>query len=118
MHISGEAGTGKSRVVEALKYLSASWGRREAISTVATTGIAAVLFNGETVHSKLLVKSRSISRGQEREEINQWSKVFMLMWDEISMTGQAYFAKPTKPMRRFLCTAQDEDPRVTYDHSR
>ncbi len=27
MHISGEAGTGKSRVVEALKYLAASWGR-------------------------------------------------------------------------------------------
>ncbi len=44
--------------------------------------------------------------------MNQWSKVYMLIWDEISMTGQGLLCKAYKPMRRFLCTAQDEDPRV------
>ncbi len=96
MHISGESGTGKSRVVEALKYLSASWGRPEAISTVAPTGIDAVLVYGGTVLSKFLIKAKSISRQKEREEINQWSKVYMLIRDEISMTIRGYFAKPTK----------------------
>ncbi len=80
MHISGEAGTGKYRVVEALKYLAVSWRRPDAISTVAPTGIAAVLINGETVHSKFLIQSRSISRKKEREEINQWSRIYMLIW--------------------------------------
>ncbi len=62
MLTSGEAGTGISRVVEALKYLALSWGRPDAISTVAPTGIGAVLIEGETAHSKLLIKSGSISR--------------------------------------------------------
>ena len=53
MHIAGEGGTGKSRVIDALKYLSTAWGRPNAEVTIAPTGIAAVLVKGETVHSKL-----------------------------------------------------------------
>lgn len=60
MHISREAGTGKSRVSVALTYVSASWGRWDAISTVALTGIAALLIDGETVNSNFLIQSRSI----------------------------------------------------------
>ncbi len=89
-----------------------SWGRPDAISTVAPTGIAAVLINGETEHSKFLIQSRSISRKKEREEINKWSRIYMLIWDEISMTGQALFSKAYKTMCRFPCTAPDDDPRV------
>ncbi len=87
-------------------------GKPEAISTVPQTGIAAVLINGETGHSKFLIKSRSISREKEKEEIQQWSKTYMLIWDEISMTGQALFCKAYKKMTRFLCTSEDEEPRV------
>ncbi len=36
----------------------------------------------------------------------------MLIWDEISMTGQALFCKAYKKMKRFLCTSEDEEPRV------
>ncbi len=53
MHVSGEGGTGKSRVFEALLFLAAGWSQPDSILTVAPTGIAAVQVNGETVHSKL-----------------------------------------------------------------
>ncbi len=111
-YISGEAGSGKSSVVEALKYLAMSWGRPEAISTVAPTGIASVFISEETVHSKFLIQSRGISRENEKEEISQRSKIYVLIWDEIRMTGQALFCKAYKNMRRFLCTAEGEEPRV------
>lgn len=71
MHISGEAGAGKSRVVEARNYLGTSWGRSDALSTVAPTRIAAVFINGESVHSEFLIQSRIISREKEKEEIEQ-----------------------------------------------
>ncbi len=58
----------KSRVVENLKYLSYSWGKPDAIATVAPTGIAAVLVNGDTVHSKFLINSKSISKERERRD--------------------------------------------------
>ncbi len=90
MHISGQAGAGQSSVVEALKCLAASWGSSHEIPTVVPKGIAAVLINGETVLSRFLIQSRSISREKETEEINEWSKVFMHIWDEICIRGRHY----------------------------
>ena len=46
MHIAGEGGTGKSRVVEALRFLCKYWVKPNAVVTVAPTGIAAVLIKG------------------------------------------------------------------------
>ena len=51
-HIYGEGGTGKSRVLEALRYLIKR-GEASAVVKVAPTGIYAVLIEVETVHSKL-----------------------------------------------------------------
>ncbi len=82
--------------MEALKYPASLCGRSDAISTVVPTGSAAVFINGETVHSKFLIPARSISREKNKEEINQWYKVYMLIWDEISMTGQVLFCKAYK----------------------
>ncbi len=112
MHISGEAGTGKSRIIDALRYLSKSWGKPEAICTVAPTGIAAVLIDGETVHSKFLINAKTVSKEKERKEIELWSKVLMLVWDEISMTGQSLFSTSFEKLRKFLSTPLGTDPRI------
>ncbi len=60
-----------------------------------------MFINGETAHSKGLFKSGSISREKEIEEINQWSKLYMHIRDEIRMTGQALFCKAYKRIRKF-----------------
>ncbi len=93
MHLSGERGTGKSRVFEALLFLAAGWGQPDSIVTVALTRIAAALVNGETVHSKLQIFH---NRKPTMLQLEEWSKVHMLIWDEISMTGHSLFVKPIK----------------------
>ncbi len=109
MHLSGEGGTGKSRVVDALRFLAKGWGSPDSIVTVAPTGIAAVLVNGETVHSKLQMFQH---KRPTMEQLEQWSKVHMLIWDEISMTGQSLFAKAMKKIKAFLGTEPGDDPRI------
>ena len=46
MYIGGVGGTRKSRIIEAFRYLSKAWGQPNAVQTVASTGIAAVLIKG------------------------------------------------------------------------
>ncbi len=49
---------------------------------------------------------------KEGEARHQWSRIYMLVWDEISMTGQALFAKAYDRLRQFLCTIHEEDLRI------
>ena len=109
VHIQGSAGTGKSRIVDALRFLALGWGYSDSIVTVAPTGIAAVNIFGETVHSKFnLRKQTRVSDS----EIENWSKVHILIWDEISMTGQLDFARSYIRLRKLLNTPKDEEPRI------
>ena len=50
-YLGGEAGSGKSAVIEALLIFATRWGRRNAIETLAFTGIAAIQADGKTIHS-------------------------------------------------------------------
>ncbi len=74
--------------------------------------IAAVVMSGETVHSKFLLNSKSVLKEKERDEIELWSSVSMLVWDEISMTGQSLFYRAFKKLRKFLCIPAEADPRI------
>lgn len=51
IYLGGEGGIGKSRVIKAKQYVSKSWGSPNAVRTVAHTGKAAFIVNGETLHS-------------------------------------------------------------------
>lgn len=81
-HLQGAAGTGKSRIIDALKYLATQWGYDSSIVTVAPTGIAAVNIMRETVHSKFNLRGR---KNVSSKDLELWSKVHLLVWDEISM---------------------------------
>ncbi len=65
---------------------------------------------------KLFTQSSSLFKGayqmKEREARHQWSRMCVLIWDEIVMTGQALFAKACNRLRQFLCTGHDEDLRI------
>ena len=108
-HIQVSVGTGKPRIVDALRYLALIWGYPDSIVTVAPTGIAAVNILRETVHSKFnLRKQTKVSDS----EIEYWSRTHLLIWDEISMTGQVDFAKSYIRLRKLLGTPKEEDPRI------
>ena len=86
MYIGGVGGTGKSRIVEALRYLSRTWGQPNAVQIVASTGIAAVLIKGETVHRKLFLNT-SHSFKPTLAQCEAFRHVYMLIRDEISMAS-------------------------------
>ena len=109
MHLAGEGGTGKSRVIDALRYLGERWGRPNAVVTVAPTGIAAVLVKGETAHSKFHTMNYF---KPTMKNIEAWAEVYMVIWDEISMTEKGLFVKAFRNMRKLLATNPTEQLRV------
>jgi ATP-dependent DNA helicase PIF1 len=107
--ITGSAGTGKTLVVKMIKHLCEKQGRKCAVTS--TTGVAAVLAGGSTIHSwgglglgkkpvpKLLQKIRKYQHIRKR-----WEETDVLIIDEVSMMDPVLFAKIdqiAKNIRRF-----------------
>ena len=114
MHIAGEGGTGTSRVVEALVYLSKAWGRPKGVVTVAPTRIAAVHVIGETAHSNF--KTMKYFK-PSLSDIEDWEAVYMVIWDEISMAEQKLLVKSFENLRKILGTLPGEEFRVHFEAS-
>lgn len=53
MYLGGAGGTGKSRVLGAVRLLARSWAAAEHLLLTATTGVAAVNIGGSTIHSAI-----------------------------------------------------------------
>ena len=51
MYLGGQAGTGKTQIIKALKYFAKSWDFPDSIVTMAYTGKAALGCLGTTIHS-------------------------------------------------------------------
>ena len=93
--LTGAAGTGKSRVIEALLELAAAWGRPDAVQTVAQSGIAADNVNGMTIHRYNgfdVHANMSIGR-ISRERYERSFKCVMLIVDEFCQTSQELIGK-------------------------
>lgn len=115
LHIGGEGGTGKSRVVQAIRELAASWTRPGAIQTVAQTGIAAALIQGETVHKFLRSNAQSQRHGSlkvSEEDRIRFSQLHMLIWDEVSMTSKELLGKAMQNLNLLLGTSHRKQCRV------
>jgi DNA replication protein DnaC len=85
MHLSGMAGTGKTHVVKAVINLFHQLNRSSEILISASTGIAAVLIGGYTIHS-LTFLPKAFQKRLETEELQElWANVRYLVIDEISM---------------------------------
>ena len=112
MGLFGEAGTGKSRVVDAVRAWFATLDRSKELIVTATTGTAAFNINGSTLHSALgiPVERCDIAHKMSRKKKSEWADRRYLIVDEVSMMDcklviklhdRLYSAKSTKDDIKF-----------------
>lgn len=85
--ITGAAGTGKSRVIEAARNFAARWGSASALAVTATSGAAASLIKGSTWHHLFGVHPNADPKKVSAEVRNRFSPIGVLVVDEIGMAG-------------------------------
>jgi hypothetical protein len=88
MGIFGEGGTGKSRLITAIRAWFSHLGRSESLVITATTGTAAFKINGTTLHSGVGIRVEKGDRGGQKvteERRNAWINRQYLIVDEVSM---------------------------------
>ena len=83
--MTGEGGTGKTRVIECITAVAELWGQPHSVVRAAATGGAAANIKGQTLHSlHLLGDAVRITHQLTR----RWSLVRMLIIDEVSFLGR------------------------------
>ena len=89
MYLGGPGGTGKSRVVSALRDLFESWKQSRRFRLAAYTGVAANNIGGATLHSLLQLNgsARERSTKTKRDLSAMWDGVDYLFIDKLSMLG-------------------------------
>jgi hypothetical protein len=103
---SNFAGTGKSRVLQALVDFSRRWHCSDAIVLTATSGIAGVLIKGETYHRTLGLGGKGDQddgrqeRKVARQDREKWVKRRVFVVDEVSMLAGNGLAKIDERLRQ------------------
>ena len=89
MYVGGPGGTGKSRVVNALRDFFELRGQSRRFRLAAYTGVAARNVGGATLHALLQLNEsgREVSAKTKREVAAMWDGVDYLFIDEVSMIG-------------------------------
>ena len=90
MFLNGPAGTGKSRIINAVKDFFDSRGEQRKFRLSSYMGIAAKNINGMTLHQLLSLNTKSSRRKNSKalQELKAlWEGVMYLFIDEISMIG-------------------------------
>ena len=90
MFLNGPAGTGKSRIINAVKDFFESRGEQRKFRLASYMGIAARNINGMTLHQLLCLNTKSSRRKNSKvlQELKAlWEGVMYLFIDEISMIG-------------------------------
>lgn len=89
MYLGGPGGTGKSRVVNALRDFFSLRGETRRFRLAAYTGVAARNIGGATLHALLQMNGskRTASAKTKRDLAAMWDGVDYLFVDEISMIG-------------------------------
>jgi hypothetical protein len=103
MGLFGEAGTGKSRIVNAICAWFASRNRSRELIVTATTGTAAFNIRGETLHSALGIaierEQKNIKMSQKKKK--EWANRRYLIIDKVSMLDCKMMIK----LHNKLCSA-------------
>lgn len=96
LFIHGPGGTGKSRVIDALKALFSALGQDRRFRLSSYTGVAAKNIQGMTLHCLLNLtqigkKNKNTSKSED-ELFEMWTGVEYLFIDEVSMIGSELLA--------------------------
>ena len=112
MGLFGEAGTGKSRVVDAVRAWFATLDRSKELIVTATTGTAAFNIKGSTLHSALgiPVESGDTAHKMSRKKKGEWADRRYLFVDEVSMMDCKLMIK----LHDKLCSAKSAKDDVKF----
>ena len=110
LFLTGPPGTGKSHTLgEIVKALVQKYGPESFLKT-APTGAAALLIQGQTIHSSPGpgVPGGTVEQFKVMSKSNRWTKVKALIIDEVSMLDAEFFewyieSLPTKKPQIILC---------------
>jgi PIF1-like helicase len=104
--LHGPGGSGKSAVIDLVvlysqmfcKYLWSDYDPTEKVIVVtAMTGVAATLLQGETTHAALYLNQK---KDFDREQIQKWNSVRMVIIDEISFASKHEISLMNKHLRK------------------
>lgn len=103
-YLGGEGGTGKTRVIDALRFFCASWGRPRAVLTSAFTGLAASAIGGSTLHSlvQLSGKGRRTPALPTAQQCAVFRGTLMVVVDEVSMLSAEQLAEAEGRLRLLM----------------
>ena len=96
MYLGGQGGCGKSHLLKAVRAFVTQWGFPDAVKFTATTGAAAIVIGGATLHSQVQLsrKQASVVNEQRRFDGTQ-----ILVIDEISMMSLRLLWKLNKRLQ-------------------
>jgi hypothetical protein len=94
MYLGGQGGTGKSRVIDALRDFFVGIGQSRRFRLSSFTGVAARNISGMTLHAALMlgdgIFSSARSSKSKQDLMAMWEGVDYLFIDEISMVGCSF----------------------------
>jgi ATP-dependent DNA helicase PIF1 len=118
MGIFGEGGTGKSRLIEAIRSWFGLVGQEQRLIVTATTGAAAVRINGSTLHSAASIpvetgdEEKKIKTGRATDkQIMLWKELDYIIVDEVSMMDSKVMIQLNKNLSLFRGSNKDHDGR-------
>ena len=91
MYLAGSGGTGKSRIITAFQDFARRWRATSTVVICASSGVAAVLIGGCTLHSALGIHIGPNPPDPTTHHISAWSEVGVVIVDEISMVKPDLF---------------------------
>jgi hypothetical protein len=112
MAIFGEGGTGKSRVIEAVRSWFTVLNRQHELVVTSLTGVAAFNIRGSTLHSALGIKveKEDIDRKMTDSKKREWFDRNYLVVDEVSMIDSKLITK----LHNKLCSAKSSAEGVKF----
>ena len=112
----GEGGTGKSRVIEAIREWFTMINRDKRLIITATTGAAATKINGSTLHSAAAIPvetgdgEKQIRTGKATDkQISLWKELDYIIVDEVSMMDSKVMMQLNKNLNLFRGSNQEHD---------
>ncbi|PPQ71220.1 hypothetical protein CVT26_010999 [Gymnopilus dilepis] len=99
MYVAGVGGTGKSHVIRSIVRLFDRLDRSHELVLGAPTGIAAVLIDGQTLHSLIFATPNSKSR-DIAALTRLWMPIKYLIVDEVSMVGARFLSQLSSRIRQ------------------